>query len=168
MCLAHFRLKNPSASGYNVLSEVVLFSGCASAENACVAAECQSPARGQGVEQSCRFQSVAPGVRFRRADEAVVKPWEHHSRCQGMEMGEQSEAAIKTHPAPLCTPLQVSGITDRSSIALHGHPSSALFSLGSDPLALASRSQCGEGLLLRELPWRWGLCFREQDLPPNL
>lgn len=140
MRLAQFRLENPSASRFNVLSEVYSFSGCASAENTCVAAKCQSSAHGQGVEQSCHFQSSAPGEQFRWAEEAVVKPWECGSRCQGMEMSEQPAAVIKTHPAPSCTPLEVSRIMGRASIALHKHPSSTLFSLGSDPLALASHS----------------------------
>lgn len=76
MRFARFRLKTPSASGCNVLSEVCLFSGCASNANAC---RCEVPARGQGAEQGSGCPSVALGTPFSWAEEAAVKPRERGS-----------------------------------------------------------------------------------------
>lgn len=110
-----------------------------------------------GLQAGCGAQLSLPireaGTWCRWAEEAVMRPWEHSSRCQGTEMVEQTAAAIKTHPALTSITLQVSRVANGSyySVFPHAHIFSTCFSLGLDLLALADCSQCEEGLLLREV-----------------
>lgn len=125
-CFTHSRLKTPALVGLICWVR----SACSLAVHPLGCEQQPQPAGRVWSTTGTSYQGSKHTVQEGRR--SLGKSWEGSSRCQGTERGEQTAAAIKTPPAPMSIPLQVSRITSGLyySVVPHAHLSSTLVSVG--------------------------------------